>query len=705
MIDIKKIEKDLWEGADQLRANSKLTASEYSMPVLGLIFLRHAYNRFLVVKDEIEATLPSRNGRKRPVTKEDFMSKSAIYIPQIARYDYLLDLEEGADIGKAINDAMKAIEEEYETLTGALPKNYNIFDNDLLADLIRIFNSDELQKATGDVFGRIYEYFLNKFAMSGAQEGGEFFTPISLVQMIVNVIEPTGGIVFDPACGSAGMAVQTGYFVESQGNNVNDKITFYGQEKADLNTKLAKMNLAVHGLNGKIIQGNTFYEDKHELLGKCDYVMANPPFNVDGVDSEKIKADPRLKYGLPGISSKGKTVSNGNYLWIQYFNTYLNKTGRAGFVMASSATDAGGKEKDIRESLVRSGDVDIIISIGNNFFYTRSLPCTLWFFDKNKLENNKDKVLMIDARNIFRKVNRTINDFSPEQLKNLTSIVWLYRGENEKYLKLIKEYIVEYSNKAEKVNEKSKGFERVLQLLVDQFEEFYSFKLIGEEDKEKKVEYYESLKVLEKDIDKYFIDKGKLNNEIQDYLNKVESYTENIFTNIEEENSAQKDLYTEFENISKELKINVKTIDHLYKEANNILDKAEKDLNAKKSDVWNTKVVRENRNVFEEVRRKLIEFIKDINYIYSQVKWLQTKFANAKLENIEGLCKLVDRDTIEQNDWSLTPGRYVGVAQNIDEDFDFEGRLKEIQIELDELNEEAFELAKIIKANFEELGI
>ena len=705
MIDIKKIEKDLWEGADQLRANSKLTASEYSMPVLGLIFLRHAYNRFLVVKEEIEATLPSRNGRKRPVTKEDFMSKSAIYIPQIARYDYLLDLEEGADIGKAINDAMKAIEGEYETLVGALPKNYNIFDNDLLADLIRIFNSDELQKATGDVFGRIYEYFLNKFAMSGAQEGGEFFTPISLVQMIVNVIEPTGGIVFDPACGSAGMAVQTGYFVESQGNNVNDKITFYGQEKADLNTKLAKMNLAVHGLNGKIIQGNTFYEDKHELLGKCDYVMANPPFNVDGVDSEKIKADPRLKYGLPGISSKGKTVSNGNYLWIQYFNTYLNKTGRAGFVMASSATDAGGKEKDIRESLVRSGDVDIIISIGNNFFYTRSLPCTLWFFDKNKLENNKDKVLMIDARNIFRKVNRTINDFSPEQLKNLTSIVWLYRGENEKYLKLIKEYIVEYSNKAEKVNEKSKGFERVLQLLVDQFEEFYSFKLIGEEDKEKKVEYYESLKALEKDIDKYFIDKGKLNNEIQDYLNKVESYTENTFTNIEEENAAQKDIYTEFENISKELKINVKTIDHLYKEANNILDKAEKDLNAKKSDVWNTKVVRENRNVFEEVRRKLIEFIKDINYIYSQVKWLQTKFVNAKLENIEGLCKLVDRDTIEQNDWSLTPGRYVGVAQNIDEDFDFEGRLKEIQIELDELNEEAFELAKIIKANFEELGI
>lgn len=705
MIDIKKIEKDLWEAADQLRANSKLTASEYSMPVLGLIFLRHAYNRFLVVKEEIEATLPSRNGRKRPVTKDDFMSKSAIYIPQIARYDYLLDLEEGADIGKAINDAMKAIEEEYETLVGALPKNYNIFDNDLLADLIRIFNSDDLQKAKGDVFGRIYEYFLNKFAMSGAQEGGEFFTPISLVQMIVNVIKPESGIVFDPACGSAGMAVQTGYFVEAHGSNANDKITFYGQEKADLNTKLAKMNLAVHGLNGKVIQGNTFYEDKHELLGKCDYVMANPPFNVDGVDSEKIKSDPRLKYGLPGISSKGKTVSNGNYLWIQYFNSYLNETGRAGFVMASSATDSGGKEKDIRESLVKSGDVDVIISIGNNFFYTRSLPCTLWFFDKNKLEDNKDKVLMIDARNIFRKVNRTINDFSPEQLKNLTAIVWLYRGENNKYLNLIEEYIEEYSNKLDKINEESIEFERVLQLLVDQLEEFNSFKLVKDEDKQKKEEYYEYLKKLEKDIDMYFEDKEKFNSEIQDYLNKINSHTENSFNNVEEQNSSQKEIYAGFENISKELKSNVKIIDHLYKETNKIIDKAEKELDAKKSDVWNTKVVRENRKVFEELRRKLIEFIKYINYIYSQVKWLQTKFVNAKLEDIEGLCKLVDLDTIEQNDWSLTPGRYVGVAQNIDEDFDFEGRLKEIQIELDGLNEEAFELAKIIKCNFEEFGI
>lgn len=345
MQDIKKIESDLWEAADQLRANSKLTASEYSMPVLGLIFLRHAYNRFLIVKDKIEENLPSRGGVKRPIKKEDFESQSAIFLPNEARYDYLLNLEEGKDIGKAINDAMTSIENEYDNLQGALPKNYNIFDNDLLAELLKIFNSQQLQNATGDVFGRIYEYFLNKFAMSGAQEGGEFFTPTSLVQLIVNIIEPEKGIVFDPACGSAGMFVQTGHFIELHGENANEKVTFYGQEKAELNSKLAKMNLAVHGLEGKILEGNTFYEDKHELIGKCDYVMANPPFNVDGVDSEKIKGDPRLPFGIPGINKKTKAVSNGNYLWIQYFHEYLNETGRAGFVMARSASDAGYGEK------------------------------------------------------------------------------------------------------------------------------------------------------------------------------------------------------------------------------------------------------------------------------------------------------------------------------------------------------------------------
>ncbi|ABK61867.1 N-6 DNA methylase [Clostridium novyi] len=705
MEDIKKIERDLWDAADQLRANSKLTAAEYSMPVLGLIFLRYAYNRFLMVKEEIEENLPSRNGKKRPITKEDFESKSAIFLPEIARYDYLVSLTEDADIGKSINNAMKAIEKEYEKLKGSLPTNYTIFDNELLRELLRKFNSDELRNAKGDVFGRIYEYFLNKFAMTGAQEGGEFFTPISLVQMIVNVIEPEQGIVLDPACGSAGMFVQTGHFIQSHGASANDKVTFYGQEKAELNTKLARMNMAVHGLEGKILEGNTFYEDKHELLGKCNYVMANPPFNVDGVDSEKIKTDPRLPFGLPGVNKKSKAVSNANYLWIQYFYSYLNEKGRAGFVMASSATDAGHGEKDVRERLIKTNDVDVIISIGNNFFYTRSLPCTLWFFDKNKSEDKKDKVLMIDARNIFRKVNRTINDFSEEQLKNITSIVWLYRGQNERYLKLVAEYINDYSSKANFINKKAILFEDKLHELIDQLERFNSFKLVADENKEIREEYYTSLKELQKDIDNYFVEKETLNREIEDYQNWVKDNTIEDFSEIDKANSIQIEQYSKFEEISNKIKLKIKAIDHLYKEANNLIDKAEKELEAKKSDEWDTKKVKEDRKKIDEAKKDFVESLKEINYLYSQVKWLQSKFKDAKLEDIEGLCKLVDKEEIEKNDWSLTPGRYVGVAQHIDEDFDFEARLKEIQIELDGLNEEAFELAKVIKCNFEELGI
>lgn len=705
MQDIKKIEGDLWEAADQLRANSKLTASEYSMPVLGLIFLRHAYNRFLVAKDKIEENLPSRGGVKRPIRKEDFESQSAIFLPEEARYDYLLNLEEGKDIGAAINDAMISIEKEHENLQGALPKNYNIFDNDLLAELLKIFNSQQLQNAKGDVFGRIYEYFLNKFAMSGAQEGGEFFTPISLVQLIVNVIEPEKGIVFDPACGSAGMFVQTGHFIELHGENANEKVTFYGQEKAELNSKLAKMNLAVHGLEGKILEGNTFYEDKHELIGKCDYVMANPPFNVDGVDSEKIKGDPRLPFGIPGINKKTKAVSNGNYLWIQYFHEYLNETGRAGFVMASSASDAGHGEKEVRKELVKTGDIDVMVAIGNNFFYTRSLPCGIWFFDKNKPESRKNKILMLDARNIFRKVNRTINDFSDEQLKNLTAITWLYRGESERYLKLVDDYINEYVSKSNSIDSELKCFENNIGELLSQLIRFKNDIENNYSESEVHNDFCNDIKILEDYIKSYKEEKESLLkniNEYEKYINesKVEDYSD-----VKVVNELQKNHYSKFEKNSKDVKALIKSIDHIYKEINNFIDKAEKELNAKTSKEWTTKEVRGNRKSLESNKKDIVEVLKDIRYIYSQVNWLQSKFVDGEFSDIEGLCKIVDIDEVEANDWSLTPGRYVGVAQVVDEDFDFEGRLKEIQIELDGLNDEASELAKVIKMNFEELGI
>jgi type I restriction enzyme M protein len=413
MQDITKLEKRLWEAADQLRANSKLTQTEYSMPVLGLIFLRYAYNRFLLVKEEIKKNLPSRGGKTRAMTKEDYKGKAALYLPEKSRYDYLINLPQGNDPSSAVNEAMEAIEEVNEQLLGILPKDYQIFDNDLLDRLLKIFNDEALQKATGDVFGQIYEYFLMNFAMAGAGEKGEFFTPVSLVQTIVNVIEPNHGIVFDPACGSGGMFVQTGHFMHLQGKNPQQVLTFYGQEKTATTIRLVRMNLAVHGLEGKIAEANTFYQDEHNLFKKADFVMANPPFNVDGVDAEKVKADPRLLFGLPGVNKK-KQVSNGNYLWISYFYSYMNKNGRAGFVMSSQASSAGGGESEVRRKLIETGAVDVMIAIRSNFFNTLSVPCELWFLNNNKPAAMKDNVLMIDARNTYRMVTRRVYDFSPE---------------------------------------------------------------------------------------------------------------------------------------------------------------------------------------------------------------------------------------------------------------------------------------------------
>ena len=345
-------------------------------------------------------------------------------------------------LGEVVNNAMQLIEDQSEQLVGVLPKSYTDFSDEILSELLRIFNNSALDEVGGDIIGRIYEYFLNKFAKNIASDDGVFFTPKSLVKMIVNIIEPTSGVLLDPACGSGGMFIQSGDFVNAAGMNANSTMTFYGQEKVEYNAQLCLMNMAVHGLTGVIKSGdeaNSFYHDAHNLDGCCDYVMANPPFNVDKVKAESCESAKRLPFGMPGIN-KNKEVGNGNYLWISYFYSYLNETGRAGFVMASSATDSQGKDKDIRESLVKTGHVDAMISVGNNFFYTKSLPCSLWFFDKGKNEEIKDKVLFIDARNYYTIVDRTLNEWSEWQLKNLNAIVWLYRGEVEKYENLLAEY-------------------------------------------------------------------------------------------------------------------------------------------------------------------------------------------------------------------------------------------------------------------------
>lgn len=456
-LNIKKLEDDLWTSADLLRSGSALTSNQYCMPVLGLIFLRYAYSRFKMVEAELLKSRPTRNGRPLPIEASDFAEKSALFLPKDAQYSYLVSLP--ADIpaqnltnieghvmnslGEVVNNAMELIEQQSEQLVGVLPKDYTIFSDALLAELLRIFNNNALDDVGGDVIGRIYEYFLNKFAKTIASDDGVFFTPKSLVKMIVNVIEPTSGVLLDPACGSGGMFVQTGDFVNRTGMIANNAMTFYGQEKTPYNAKLCLMNMAVHGLSGVIRSGdeaNTFYHDAHNLCGQCDYVMANPPFNVDKVKAESTSSAGRLPFGLPGIN-KNKEIGNANYLWISYFYAYLNDTGRAGFVMASSATDSSqARDKSIREQLIQTGHVDVMMSVGNNFFYTKSLPCSLCFFDKGKPEALLDKVLFIDARNYYTVVDRTLNEWTEWQIKNLTAIVWLYRGEVEHYHQLLADY-------------------------------------------------------------------------------------------------------------------------------------------------------------------------------------------------------------------------------------------------------------------------
>ncbi len=468
---LKKLEADLWESADLLRADSKLTSNQYCMPVLGLLFLRYAYGRFKKVEAELLKNRPSRGGRVLPIEASDFVSKSALFLPKEAQFDYLVNLPANIasaklknvhgqplnSLGEVVNNAMELVEAQSEKLKGVLPKTYTDFKDNLLAELLRTFNNNALDDVGGDVMGRIYEYFLSKFAKNIASDDGVFFTPKSLVKMIVNVLEPSYGVLLDPACGSGGMFVQTGDFVNAAGMASNETMTFYGQEKVEYNAQLCLMNMAVHGLTGVVKSGdeaNSFYHDAHNLTGQCDYVMANPPFNVDKVKAESCQSAGRLPFGLPAVN-KDKEIGNGNYLWISYFYSYLNEKGRAGFVMAASATDSQSKDKDIREKLVATGHVDCMISVGNNFFYTKSLPCTLWFFDKCKKKSIKDKVLFIDARNYYTVVDRTLNEWSEWQLKNLNAIVWLYRGELDKYQSLLAEYrttLLSYADETDDAN-------------------------------------------------------------------------------------------------------------------------------------------------------------------------------------------------------------------------------------------------------------
>lgn len=582
------------------------------MPVLALLFLRYAYSRFKMVEAELLKNRPSRGGRVMPVEPNDFAAKSALYLPREAQFDYLVNLSDDQPLGEAVNHAMSLVEEQSEQLTGILPKSYTMFSDELLRELLRIFNNKTLDEIGGDVIGRIYEYFLSKFAKAVASDDGVFFTPKSLVKMLVNVLEPEQGIMLDPACGSGGMFVQTGDFVNAGGMNANTQMTFYGQEKVEYNAQLCLMNMAVHGLNGRIVSGdeaNSFYHDAHNLAGKCDYVMANPPFNVDKVKSESASAAGRLPFGLPGVNAKTKEIGNANYLWISYFYAYLNDHGRAGFVMASSATDSANKDRDIREKLVLTGDVDVMVSVGNNFFYTLSLPCSLWFFDKAKRLENKNRVLFIDARNYFTVVDRTLNEWSEWQLKNLQAIVHLYRGEQDKYKSLIKEYWNALSEHAERHDNTA---------------------------------WQDSEMTFKKAL-------GILNSEEASYKKYIK----------EQQDTLKK-------------------------------TKRKKDKDELKAII--------------AANEAELAYTLEAKDMVNEAIWLTSKFGlNGEYRDVPGLCKIATLSEIEEKNYSLTPGAYVGVAEVKDDGVDFHKRMNEIHAELAQLNQEANALMDEIQKAWEEL--
>jgi type I restriction enzyme M protein len=416
--DIHEIADRLWETADELRANSHLKAGEYSIPVLGLIFLKFADSRFTQAEGELAGKRTSR----REIGKANYQAKGVLYLPEPSRFANLLELKEGENIGKAINDAMSAIEEENSALKGILPRTYQSLSNDTLVSLLRSINAI-LGEIEGDAFGKVYEYFLGKFASAEGAKGGEYFTPTSIVRLIVEIIEPFDGKILDPACGSGGMFVQSARFVDEHRNGTGGRLSIYGQERVDETLRLCKMNLAVHGLEGQISQSNTYYEDPFKATGQFDYVMANPPFNVNKVDKAKLEGDRRFPFGLP-------RSDNANYIWIQAFYSALSDRGRAGFVMANSAADAGGSELEIRRKLMEEKAVDVIVAVASNFFYTVTLPVTLWFLDRGKRGTDReDKVLFIDARKIFNQIDRAHRDWLPEQIEFLANIARLYRNE------------------------------------------------------------------------------------------------------------------------------------------------------------------------------------------------------------------------------------------------------------------------------------
>ncbi len=662
---LKELEDNLWASANALRAYGGLKASDYALPVLGLIFLRFADNKYSHYETEIMAEYLAQKGTRLERTIDKIaLTKCGFYLPEYARFDYLLNLPGDQKLAKALQKAMEGIEEYLdEKYKDVLPQQayFEIEkkEEDILPDLLKTF-SDIPKDASGDIFGKIYEYFLGKFAMSEGQKGGEFFTPTSVVRFIVEVIEPYSGKIYDPACGSGGMFVQSAKFIQESKHDLSD-IYVHGQEFVGQTARLAKMNLMVNNIRGEITETNSYQSDPYKSLGMFDFVMANPPFNVKSIKESTVKDDERFyRYGLP--KNKGKntddSITDANYLWISLFATSLKETGRAGFVMPNSASDAGNSEYEIRKRIVDTGMVDCMVSMPSNMFFTVTLPGTLWFFDKNKITSDrKDKILFIDARNTYHQIDRAHREWKEENIQNLTAIVRLYRGENERFTELVDSYIEKALLTQPDIKTTFEDLQNKLQSTLASLKEYETITSL-----KRKVINLNLFPEQQKGIDNLLPKLERMTLEIlslpKNELFKIlpiSNQNQHLFT----------DQLNQYLQKLKELDNSLK----LQKEALcEIWLYYDKNLKLKSDKFWTESNLINIPKVLEELTQNWKNALENMTYWQTNIDWLQSRFPDAKYNNVVGLCKLADRkEYAEEQDYSLNAGRYVGVEIEGDE--------------------------------------
>jgi type I restriction enzyme M protein len=741
--ELKTLQDNLWDSANNLRANSDLKSNEYATPVLGIIFLKFADNKYSQFEKAIEDEYnQSLNTRKKREKHEIAIEKCGFYLPPEARYDYLLETPEGGSelltdqgkrekftIDKLIKKAMNLIESYLdEDFKDILPKDeyFRLADKpekmQILPKLLSTFN-DIPKDATGDIFGKIYEYFLGNFAMAEGQKGGEFFTPTSVVKLIVEIIEPfykpeihSGNRIqiYDPACGSGGMFVQSAKFIENNHRGKPEDIFVYGQEKTGDTVKLAKMNILVNGMQGKIVQANSYADDPFTGYGKFDYVMANPPFNVKSVKEATIKNDKRFTYyGYPRTAGKSKgeaEVPDANYLWISLFATSLNTNGRAGFVMANSASDARNSEYDIRKKIIDQGIVEVMLTMPSNMFFTVTLPATLWFFDKTKPNTDrKDTILFIDARNVYRQIDRAHREFTEEQHHNLATIARLYRGELERFIELVEDYFIKahasIQPSHELLSELLAGLTETIENLISCEKGIFS--KLSENQKEAANAFSLSSKLtdLQKSLRAKSVEVSKQSKDLIAQFQSKFSKRLPLNSPIENINQNQHTLASELKAIKKLNNDALKQYEEILKQTEEFLKWMEAELKVKGDKTWSELGLNKSLRNLDELKNKFLEESGNLQYYYSNIRWLQNHFPDAKYVDITGLCKAASLDEVKEQDYSLNAGRYVGVAVDED-DLSEEGFKKELwsmHNELLFLNREGFELEKNIIQNIKDL--